>query len=242
MTDPERPFFVRAKDNNIDASAVPPRLAQCLVAEFCGTFGLVFIGTGALVVNKMTGGDITHVGVSLSFGLTVLAMIYAFGDVSGAHINPAVTVGFWASGRFDGRRVPGYVVAQCAGALTASGAVRMLFPAAVSLGGTMPSGSSSQAFVLESILTLILMLVILSVSFGAKEMGLLAGVAIGAVIAFEALFAGPVSGASMNPARSLGPAIVAGEIHSLWVYLVAPFFGALLAVPLYRVIHRHHAA
>ena len=180
--------------------------------------------------------------MSLSFGLTVLAMIYAFGDVSGAHINPAVTVGFWASGRFDGRRVPGYVVAQCAGALTASGAVRMLFPAAASLGGTVPSGSSSQAFVLEIILTLILMLVILSVSFGAKETGLLAGVAIGAVIAFEALFAGPVSGASMNPARSLGPAIIAGEIHSLWIYLVAPVLGALLAVPLYRVIHRHHAA
>ena len=241
MKDPERPLFVRANDN-IDTSTVPPLLTQCLVAEYCGTFGLVFIGTGALVVNEMTGGDITHVGVSLSFGLTVLAMIYAFGDVSGAHINPAVTVGFWASGRFDGRRVPGYVVAQCAGALTASGAVRMLFPAAASLGGTVPSGSNSQAFVLEIILTLILMLVILSVSFGAKETGLLAGVAIGAVIAFEALFAGPVSGASMNPARSLGPAIMAGEIHSLWVYLVAPVLGALLAVPLYRVIHRHHAA
>ena len=242
MTDPESPFSVRANDNHIDASAVPPLLTQCLAAEFCGTFGLVFIGTGALVVNEMMGGEITHVGVSLSFGLTVLAMIYAFGDVSGAHINPAVTVGFWASGRFDGRRVPGYVVAQCAGALTASGAVRMLFPAAVSLGGTMPSGSSSQAFVLEIILTLILMLVILSVSFGAKETGMLAGVAIGAVIAFEALFAGPVSGASMNPARSLGPAIIAGEIHSLWVYLVAPVLGAILAVPLYWVIHRHHAA
>lgn len=242
MTDPESPFSVRANDNHIDASAVPPLLPQCLAAEFCGTFGLVFIGTGALVVNEMMGGEITHVGVSLSFGLTVLAMIYAFGDVSGAHINPAVTVGFWASGRFDGRRVPGYVAAQCAGALTASGAVRMLFPAAVSLGGTMPSGSSSQAFVLEIILTLILMLVILSVSFGAKETGMLAGVAIGAVIAFEALFAGPVSGASMNPARSLGPAIIAGEIHSLWVYLVAPVLGAILAVPLYWVIHRHHAA
>ena len=139
-----------------DNSPAAPLLSQCLVAEFSGTFGLVFIGTGALVVNEMTGGDISHVGVSLSFGLTVLAMIYAFGDVSGAHINPAVTVGFWASGRLDGRRVLGYVVAQCAGALTASGAVRMLFPAAASLGGTVPSGSSAQAFVLEIILTLIL--------------------------------------------------------------------------------------
>ena len=229
---------MRANDNR-DASAVPPPLTQCLVAEFCGTFGLVFIGTGALVVNEMTGGDITHVGVSLTFGLTVLAMIYAFGDVSGSHINPAVTVGFWASGRFDRRRVLGYILAQCAGALTASGVVRMLFPAAQSLGTTVPSGSDVQAFVLEIILSLILMLVILSVPFNAKETGLLAGVAIGAVIAFEALFAGPVSGASMNPARSLGPAILAGEMDSLWVYLIAPIIGAMLAVPLYRFIHRH---
>ena len=240
MTESERDLFVSVSDK-MDTSTATPLLSQCLVAEFCGTFGLVFIGTGALVVNEMTGGEITHVGISLTFGLTVLAMIYGFGAVSGCHINPAVTVGFWASGRFDGRRVPGYIVAQCAGALTASGTVRMLFPAAESLGGTVPSGSASQAFVLEIILTLILMLVILSVSFGAKETGMLAGVAIGAVITFESLFAGPVSGASMNPARSLGPAIIAGETHSLWVYLVAPILGAVLSVPLYRVIHRHHA-
>ena len=199
---------------------------------------LCLLGPAALVVNEMTGGDITHVGVSLTFGLTVLAMIYAFGDVSSSHINPAVTVGFWASGRFDRRRVPGYIMAQCAGALTASGTVRMLFlplnPCA-----NVPSGSDGQLFVLEIILSLILMLVILSVSFHAKETGLLAGVAIGAVIAFEALFAGPVSGASMNPARSLGPAILAGEMHSLWVYLIAPIIGAVLAVPLYRFIHCH---
>ena len=217
----------------------PPLLFQCLVAEFCGTFGLVFVGTGALVVNTMTGGDITHVGVSLTFGLTVLAMIYAFGDVSGAHINPAVTVGFWASGRFEAKRVPGYILVQSAGGIAASGTVRMLFPIAESLGGTMPIGSDFQSFLLELILTLILMLVILSVSFGAKEKGLLAGVAIGAVITFEALFGGPISGASMNPARSLGPAVLTGEIHSLWIYLSAPFIGALLAVPLYKVIHCH---
>jgi aquaporin Z len=236
----ERALFVSMSDKT-NTSPAAPLLSQCLVAEFCGTFGLVFIGTGALVVNEMTGGEITHVGVSLTFGLAVLAMIYAFGDVSGCHINPAVTAGFWASGRFDGRRVPGYIVAQCAGALTASGAVRMLFPTAESLGGTVPSGSSSQTFVLELILTMLLMLVILSVSFGSKETGLLAGVAVGSVIAFESLFAGPVSGASMNPARSLGPAIIAGETGSLWVYLVAPILGAVLSVPLYRVIHLHHA-
>ena len=239
-SDYERALFVNVSDKT-DTSTAAPLLSQCLAAEFCGTFGLVFIGTGALVVNELTGGDITHVGVSLTFGLSVLAMIYAFGDVSGCHINPAVTIGFWASGRFDGQRVAGYISAQCLGALTASGVVRMLFPAVESLGGTMPRGSQSQAFILEVILTLILMLVILSVSFGAKEKGLLAGVAIGAVITFEALFAGPVSGASMNPARSLGPAILAGEVHSLWVYLSAPIIGAVLAVPLFQVIHRHQA-
>ena len=174
--------------------------------------------------------------MSLTFGLTVLAMIYAFGDVSGAHINPAVTVGFWASGRFEGQRVPGYILVQCAGGMAASGTVRMLFPAAGSLGGTMPSGSDSQSFLLELILTLILMLVILSVSFGAKEKGLLAGVAIGAVITIEALFGGPISGASMNPAVTRASCPCWQD--SLSVDLsYRPIIGALLAVPLYKVIH-----
>ncbi len=217
----------------------PPLLLQCLVAELCATFALVFIGTGAMVVNDLTAGEVTHVGIALTFGLTVLAMIYAFGDVSGCHINPAVTLGFWAAGRFDGRRVLGYIFMQCMGALAASGAIRVLFPLSETLGGTVPRGSDFQSFVLECILTLLLMLVILSVSFGAKEKGLLAGVAIGAVITFESLFGGPVSGASMNPARSLGPALVAGDLHHLWLYLIAPTLGALLAVPLYWAIHRH---
>lgn len=200
-----------------------------LTAEFLGTFALVFAGTGAIVINDVTG-SVTHVGIALTFGLIVLAMIYSFGDVSGAHLNPAVTTAFWVAGRFPGAAVGPYVAAQCAGALAASGLVRALFPAHATLGLTAPRGSDAQSFVLEVVLTFILMLVILNVSTGAKEKGITAGIAVGAVIALEAMFAGPISGASMNPARSLAPAVVAGKLASLWVYLVAPVLGALLAV------------
>jgi aquaporin Z len=207
-----------------------------LAAELFGTFVLVFAGTGAIVVNE-THGAVTHVGVSLTFGLVVLALIYALGDVSGAHLNPAVTLGFLLARRFPAGRVPGYVLSQCAGAFLASGLLRALFPGHPGLGLTRPAGSDWQSFVLEVVLTLFLMLVVLSVATGAKERGLMAGVAVGAVIALEALFAGPVSGASMNPARSLAPAVVAGQLGSLWVYLTAPVLGAALAVPLCRCVH-----
>ena len=201
-------------------------------AEFFGTFCLVFAGTGAIVVNASTGGVISHAGIALVFGLIVLAMIYTVGDVSGAHLNPAVTLGFYAAGRLEFGLVLPYIVSQILGAIAASMAVRFVLPPQASLGATLPAGSAMQSFVLEVILTLILMWVILSVSTGAKEKGITAGIAVGAVIALEALFAGPISGASMNPARSLGPAIVAMKLDSLWIYLTAPILGALLAVPL----------
>jgi aquaporin Z len=205
-------------------------------AEVFGTFCLVFAGTGAIVVND-THGAVTHVGIALTFGLVVLALIYALGDVSGAHLNPAVTLGFFAARRLPGRLVLPYLASQCAGALLASGFVRLLFPDHPSLGLTRPAGPASQSFVLELFLTLFLMFVILSVSTGAREKGLMAGVAVGAVIALEALFAGPVCGASMNPARSLGPAVVAGRLGELWIYLVAPVLGAGLAVPLWLGVY-----
>ena len=201
-------------------------------AEFFGTFCLVFAGTGAIVVNASSGGVISHAGIALVFGLIVLAMIYTVGDVSGAHLNPAVTLGFYAAGRLEFGLVLPYIVSQALGAIAASTAVRFVLSPQASLGATVPAGSAIQSFVLEVILTLILMWVILSVSTGAKEKGITAGIAIGAVIALEALFAGPISGASMNPARSLGPAIVAMKLDSLWIYLTAPVLGALLAVPL----------
>jgi aquaporin NIP len=200
------------------------------LAELFGTFALVFAGTGAIIINDVTGGAVSHVGVALTFGLVVTAMIYALGNVSGAHLNPAVTVGFWAAGRFAGRLVLPYVVSQCAGAMLASGVLRLLFPQHVMLGATMPAGSIIQSFVFEVILTCLLMFVILNVSIGAKEIGVMAGVAIGAVIGLEALFAGPITGASMNPARSLAPAVISGHSHTLWIYLVAPLLGAYLGV------------
>ncbi len=206
------------------------------LAEFFGTFSLVFAGTGAIVIDQVSGGAVTHVGVGLTFGLVVLAMIYAVGDVSGAHLNPAVTLGFCAAGRLSAAEVAPYVASQSAGALLASVVLRLLFPANKTLGGTFPAGAASQSFVLELLLTLILMFVILSVSTGAKERGITAAIAIGGVIAMEALFAGPICGASMNPARSLGPALVSGRLGSLWIYLLAPVAGALLGVLACRCI------
>ena len=207
-----------------------------LLAESFGTFCLVFAGTGAIVVDQLTAGEISHVGIALTFGLIVLVMINTLGDVSGCHINPAVTLGFWVAGRLGGRQVFPYILAQCVGGLAASGCLRLLFPDAETLGETVPSGSPMQSFLLESLLTFMLMVVILSVATGGKEKGLLAGITIGSVIALEAIFAGPISGASMNPARSLGPAVLQLRFDSLWVYLLAPCLGAVAAVPLCRVL------
>ena len=206
-------------------------MRRLFLAELIGTAALVFAGTGAIVINDVSGGAITHAGIAATFGLIVMAMIYAFGDVSGAHLNPAVTLAFWAAGRLPGARVLPYMIAQICGALLASGLLRVLFPAHATLGATIPAGAWHQSFLLEVVLTFLLMLVILSVSTGAREKGITAGMAIGGVILLEAMFAGPISGASMNPARSLAPALVSGHLDALWIYLLAPTLGALLAVP-----------
>jgi len=208
-----------------------------LAAELFGTFALVFAGTGAIVINDVRSDSVSHVGVALTFGLIVLAMIYSLGDVSGAHLNPAVTFGFWAARRFPAREILPYLGSQCLGALLASSCLWALFPGHPTLGATLPVGPAMRSLVLEAILTLVLMFVILSVSTEAKEKGIMAGVAIGSVIALEALFAGPISGASMNPARSLAPAIVAGQLECLWIYLTAPVLGAGGAVAICRCIH-----
>lgn len=207
-----------------------------LAAEFIGTFALVFAGTGAIVIDGASGGAITHVGVALTFGLIILAMIYAVGDVSGAHFNPAVTLGFTVGRGFPVRDAAAYIASQVAGAFAASLLLRLLFPGDKFLGTTLPAGSEMQSFVLEGVLTALLMFVILCVSTGAKERGITAGIAIGSVIGLEAMFAGPICGASMNPARSLAPAIVSGHLEHLWLYLAGPILGSMLGVAACRSV------
>jgi aquaporin Z len=207
-------------------------------AEVFATFALVFAGTGAVVIDAVTGGGVTHVGIAITFGLVVMAMIYAVGDVSGAHLNPAVTLGFWLARRLPGRCVAPYVLSQLMGALAASLALRGMFGNRAYLGATLPAGSEWQSFALEAVLTAVLMFVILCVSTGPKEVGIMAGIAVGGVIGFEAMFAGPICGASMNPARSLAPALVSGHLQSVWVYLAAPLAGAAMAVPCWRITRR----
>ena len=209
---------------------------QRYISELIGTFALVFCGPGAVIMNDVSGGTVTHVGIAITFGLIVMAMIYSIGEISGAHINPAVTIAFWASGRFDKKEVLPYITAQIIGALLASTILYQLFPLHETQGATLPLGSAMQSFILEVILTFILMFVIIKVSTGSKETGTMAGIAIGGVVGLEAMFAGPITGASMNPARSIAPAIFSGNFEHLWLYITAPIIGALLAILACRAI------
>ncbi|HMH32236.1 MAG TPA: MIP family channel protein [Puia sp.] len=206
------------------------------LAEFVGTFALVFCGTGAIVINEITHGAVTHVGIAVTFGLIVMAMIYTFGAKSGAHLNPAVTIAFAVNGKFPVRDVAPYIVSQVIGACAASIVLKILFPDSVLLGASIPSGSNGQSFILECILSFFLMLVIVSVATGSKEQGLFAGIAIGSVVLLEAMFAGPISGASMNPARSLGPALISGEYRQVWIYIFAPVTGSLAAIGIHKIL------
>ncbi|MBS1502459.1 MAG: aquaporin [Bacteroidetes bacterium] len=203
------------------------------LAEFLGTFGLVFAGTGAIIIDQQTHGAVSHAGVAITFGLIVMSMIYTFGEISGAHLNPAVSIAFAIGGKFPYREIAPYMLSQFAGAIAASAVLKLLFPGNEYLGATLPAGSAMQSFILEFILTLFLMLVIVNVAHGSKEQGMFAGLAIGAVVGLEAMFAGPICGASMNPARSLAPAIVSGHLASLWIYLAAPVAGAAAAIPVW---------
>ena len=220
-----------------DAKTNPqPKLTrEICFAEAVGTFALVFAGCGAIVVDAAGGGSISHVGICLVFGLVVMAMIYAVGNISGAHFNPAVTIGFYAADRLPASFVAPYIACQLAGALIAAFALRWLLGGQGNVGATLPSTPLLNAFVLEVVITFLLMFVILNVSTGHMEKGIMAGVAVGGTVALCALFAGPVTGASMNPARSIGPAIAAGQLKSLWLYIAAPVTGALLAAPTCRM-------
>jgi MIP family channel proteins len=206
---------------------------RALVAEAIGTFALVFAGCGALVVDAKTGA-LGHLGVSLTFGLVIMVMIYALGHVSGAHFNPAVTFAFALSRHFPRSRALGYWAAQIVGALAAAAIVRGSLGNHAHDGATLPSGSQGQAFLWELVLSFLLMFVIMAVATDARAVA--AAIAVGGTVGLDALFGGPVTGASMNPARSLAPALVSGDLHALWLYLVAPPIGMALATVTYRYL------
>lgn len=207
------------------------------LSEVLGTFAMIFCGTGAMTINEVTGGDVSHVGIALTWGFIVMAMIYAFGDISGAHFNPAVSIAFAFANKFEWKEVPKYIIAQLIGAFLASVILRVLFPTSELLGMTVSSFDVSwRAFVLELLLAFFLMLTIINVSTGSKEVGIIAGIAIGGVVLLEAMFAGPMTNASMNPARSIAPAVVVGNLKDLWLYILAPIIGALLAVLACRLV------
>lgn len=206
------------------------------LAELLGTYALVFAGTGAIIINQETHGSITHVGIAATFGLVIMSMIYTFGDISGAHFNPAVSIAFTMAKRFPVKELLPFIISQLTGATLASLTLKFLFPSNQLLGATIPADSSSQSFILEFILTFFLMLVIINVATNGKERGMFAGLAIGSIVGLEAMFAGPICGASMNPARSFGPAVASGHFESLWIYIIATTLGAIASIPVWRVI------
>jgi aquaporin NIP len=206
-----------------------------LISEFIGTYFLVFAGTGAVVINELTK-SLTHVGIALTFGLVVMAMIYTFGHISGAHFNPAVTLGFLTIGDIRLQEAVLYIVIQVLAAIASSVSLLLLFGNVANLGATLPRFSWQQSFALEFILTFVLMIVILGSAVHGKANKSFAGVAIGATVGLEAMFGGPISGASMNPARSIGPALVSGTLEHLWIYIVATSLGAIVAAIFYKIL------
>ncbi len=210
-------------------------LGRRLAAEALGTFALVFFGAGAIMVAAKYG-SFGQLGIALAFGLVIAAMVYALGHISGAHLNPAVSLGFALSRHFPWRLVGGYWVAQCAGAIAAAFLLRASLGDVADIGATMPSDSDGQSFLWEVVLTFVLMLVIMAVATDTRAVGEAAALAIGGTVALGALVGGPVSGASMNPARSLGPALAAGELGDLWIYLLAPLLGAALGAVAYQLL------
>lgn len=211
-----------------------------LAGEFLGTFGLVFCGTGAIIINQETGGEITHIGIAITFGLIVMAMILSFGHISGAHINPAVTLALTFSRHFKRESIIPYIIAQLGGGCLASYILHNLFPKNEFLGATFPRGSDIQSFVLEFVLTFLLMLVILTSTLKKDHNLFCPALAIGGTVGLEAMFAGPISGASMNPIRSLSPALIGNHFHSLWLYILGPILGAITASFVFALLNEEN--
>jgi len=218
---------------------VQPALARSLVAELIGTFALVFAGAGAIMVNAKTH-QLGHIGVAISFGLVIMVMIYAVGHISGAHFNPAVSLAFALTRHFPWSKVAAYWAAQVSGAIIAAAILRGSLGNVAHVGATLPSGSQAQSFLWEVILTFFLMFVILAVATDTRAVGEAAAIAVGATVGLDAMFGGPISGASMNPARSIGPAIVSGDLHALWLYIAAPLLGAAVGALAYQLVRREH--
>jgi aquaporin NIP len=217
-------------------SSLPgPALARLLAAEFVGTFALVFAGCGAIMVDAETGA-LGHVGVAITFGLVIMVMIYAVGHVSGAHFNPAVTFAFALTRHFPRDRALAYWGAQVAGALAAAALLRLSLGDIADVGATQPSGSDAQSFSWELVLTFFLMFVIMAVATDTRAVGEAAAIAIGGTVGLDAMFGGPISGASMNPARSIGPAVVSADLSGLWIYILAPLVGAAIGAAIYQLI------
>jgi MIP family channel proteins len=218
---------------------VQPTLARACVAELIGTFALVFAGAGAIMVDAKTHA-LGHVGVAIAFGLVIMVMIYSVGHISGAHFNPAVSFAFALTRHFPWPRVAAYWVAQVAGALIAAAILRASLGNVAHVGATLPAGSQTQSFLWETVLTFFLMFVIMSVATDTRAVGEAAAIAIGGTVGLDAMFGGPISGASMNPARSLGPALVSGDLHALWLYVTAPLVGAALGALAYQFVRGEH--
>jgi len=218
-------------------AAISIPFVQKIIAEIFGTYFLIFAGCGAVTINASKNGAITFPGVAIVWGLAVMVMVYAVGHISGAHLNPAVTLAFATCGRFPWRQLPAYVLAQMLGSTLAAGTLRLMFGGRHEhFPGTLPTGSDVQSLVIEIITTFYLMFVISGVATDNRAIGELAGLAVGATILLNVLIAGPVSGASMNPARSVGPALVSGQYRSIWVYLVGPVAGSVAGAWAYNLI------
>ncbi|KAI4298179.1 hypothetical protein L6164_031769 [Bauhinia variegata] len=225
-----------SKNEDSDIYLTVPFL-QKLVAELVGTYFLIFAGCGSVVVNKGYANVVTLPGIAIVWGLVVMVLVYSVGHISGAHFNPAVTLAFASTRRFPFKQVPAYIAAQVLGSTLASGTLRLLFTGSHNFfTGTLPTGSNLQSFVIEFVITFYLMFVISGVATDNRAIGELAGLAVGSTVLLNVMFAAPISGASMNPARSLGPAIVSHEYRGIWIYMVSTILGAVAGAWVYNII------